>query len=188
MAHFSALYALDTMDRAGRRPVAGAVPVSYGLLAPFPSRDETQGTWVADIVLFRKIGGLLGGFKANQALLDEYHLRRSEALMYSEGTAFKHGPDTKRQSLASATSEKEQEKIRKMTKGAPCSCCPSLPWFVTRPLIRPSCAAASDDRGKCAAAQDQRPLRGFRASHACLRQRGGRTGSGRASGAHEKHV
>ena len=46
--------------------MAGAVPVSYGLLAPFPTRGDTQGTWVADVVLFRKIGRLLGGFKAHQ--------------------------------------------------------------------------------------------------------------------------
>jgi hypothetical protein len=188
VAHFSALYALDTMDRAGRRPVAGAAPVSYGLLAPFPSRDETQGTWVADIVLFRKIGRLLGGFKSHHALVDEYHRRRSEALMYSEGTAFKHGPDPRRRAHASAGTEKEKEKIRKLTEGAGGRVWPPrhslfhaavyLPCPPSRPVPLPPVSV------DCAAHQARRPRAHDRGADAGVR--GGRApqvgGAQRSSG------
>ena len=99
-------------DWNGRSAIPGATPVKYGLLAPFPCREVTTGTWVADAVLFRKIGHLVAGFKQNINLMALFHRHQARYLMYAEGTCHKNGPDPKRQAKA----EKEMEKYKTMVK------------------------------------------------------------------------
>ena len=86
------------------------------MLAPFPCRDITNGTWVADAVLFRKIGHLVAGFKQNIDLMALYHRYQAQYLMYSEGTCFKSGPDLKRQAKAERQMDKYKAKVQEITE------------------------------------------------------------------------
>ena len=90
--------------------------MKYGLLAPFPCRDFTTGTWVADAVLFRKIGHLVAGFKQNIDLMALYHRYQAQYLMYAEGTCFKSGPDAKRQAKAEQQMDKYKAKVQEITE------------------------------------------------------------------------
>jgi hypothetical protein len=93
VSHFSALYPLDKPDWANRPPLAGTRPVSN----TENTHDEMyHGTWVAECIVFPKIGKMLEAFLERQHYTIQLRRARAEMKMYAEGTPHSAGPNTKK--------------------------------------------------------------------------------------------
>jgi hypothetical protein len=93
LAHFSTLYALDKVDWKHRKPLDGALPVSN---VYHNGQTIFKGKWIADIVLYGKIGKLIRSFKDKKKHMDELLRYRAMMKMYKEDTCHADGPNPRR--------------------------------------------------------------------------------------------
>jgi hypothetical protein len=81
--HFSGRWPLSAADWKGRPPLYEATPVKH---CDLNGQQETVGTWVAEVVIHRRIGHLLRGFRDKQALMEKLYRHRAEMKMYAGDT------------------------------------------------------------------------------------------------------
>jgi hypothetical protein len=93
VTHLSNLYPLDKPDWLNRPPLDGARPV----VSVDNTHDEMyRGTWVAECIVFPKIGKMLEAFLERQHYTVQLRRARAEMKMYAEGTPHAAGPNPKR--------------------------------------------------------------------------------------------
>jgi hypothetical protein len=93
LEHFSSRYALDHIDWKQRKPLDGAVPVAN---VYHNGQAAYKGTWVADVVIYGKIGKLIRSFKLKKENMEELLRYRAMMKMYKEDTCHAQGPNPKR--------------------------------------------------------------------------------------------
>jgi hypothetical protein len=91
--HFSSLYALDKVDWKHRKPLDGALPVSN---VYHNGQPVFKGKWIADLVIYGKIGKLIRSFKDKKKHMDELLRYRAMMKMYKEDTCHADGPNPRR--------------------------------------------------------------------------------------------
>ena len=91
--HFSRLYPLDKPDWRGRPPVRDATPV----VSCYNTNNQIyKGTWIAEAIIFRKIGSLIRAFKEKHHLMEQLLHWRAKMKMYNFDTVHQGGEDPKR--------------------------------------------------------------------------------------------
>jgi hypothetical protein len=96
LQHFSSLYALDIIDWKQRKPLEGAVPVSN---VYHNGQAAYKGMWVADVVIYGKIGKLIRSFKLKRENMEELLRYRAMMKMYKDDTCHAHGPNPRKHQL-----------------------------------------------------------------------------------------
>lgn len=91
--HFSDLYCLDKVDWKHRKPLDGALPVAN---VYHNGQPLYKGKWIADIVVYGKIGKLIRSFKDKKKHMEELLRYRAMMKMYKEDTSHADGPNPRR--------------------------------------------------------------------------------------------
>lgn len=90
LTHFSNLYSLDKTDWKQRKPLDGATTVSN---VYHNGQSLYKGTWIADIVVYGKIGKLIRSFKEKKKNMEELLRYRAMMKMYNHDTSHAYGPN-----------------------------------------------------------------------------------------------
>ena len=92
LAHFHSLYKLDEKDWQNRVRVAGAKPMQN---LEHAQQEMYRNTWVADIVVHKKIGKYIRAFKHKGHIMESLHRARAKMKMYAPNTPHASGPNPK---------------------------------------------------------------------------------------------
>jgi hypothetical protein len=91
--HFSTLYPLDKPDWKNRSPVEDARPVQNCENSGDPLYINS---WIAEVIIHRKIGNLINQYKENESLLKNLYRIRGKMKMFNINTSHNSGPQMKK--------------------------------------------------------------------------------------------
>lgn len=90
--HFSRLYRLDEPDWRGRPALQDSRPVAETSNSNNPLH---LGTWVAECILHKRIGGFISTFKRKEHIMKKLYRCRAKMKMYAENSPHSLGHDLK---------------------------------------------------------------------------------------------
>eukprot|EP01031_Cornospumella_fuschlensis_P033830 gene33830-40931_t len=91
--HFNKLYQLKEKDFMNRPALEDAQPVDN---TGYTDEAYLRGTWIAECVVHKGIGGFISAFKSKQHILQHLYKSRARMKMYAENTAHSGGFNEKK--------------------------------------------------------------------------------------------
>ena len=110
--HFSNLYKLNEIDFKHRPAVKDARPVP---MIQKTKNSIYSGTWVAECVIHKAIGGFISSFKSKQDVMQLLYRCRAKMKMYAENSPHVDGHNLVRFRKAEAQVQKQTAIIQKVT-------------------------------------------------------------------------
>ena len=97
ISHFSNLYPLNKPDWKKRPAVLGARPV---IDTTNSGNVFCKDTWIAEVVIHKKIGGFIRAFKEQQHKMGDLYSARAKMKMYADNTPHARGPNKRKHMAA----------------------------------------------------------------------------------------